>query len=468
MTDPSTRRARVNSATLLMGVTGSGKSCLLATLARWVWQHYHKVALLYTTDGGGYPAYVQSTIDKGIMRVWRLRSRGNTGSLSDSLSFETLYRASLGWWPAEIDPETGDTPPNVRLVPPVTERYEMYCPAGHLVKTVAFQHELTPTKCPECAVHVTVQNMRAERTTARTKGLEQVGAVFFDSLTSMQSWQLSDLSLQSGQQELGGEKSALGGIVKSGDMRFGGNSRAHVGFAQTRAEEIVLNSLAIPGLVVPPVFTALTMEASDEGGLSIMGPKLAGRARTDEAPQWFGNTLETRVDEVSGRRMRRLYCSEWVDNESVRHLCKHRGFGGVPPILEDPDTDPPTFTQFNLGYFFELLDRSVQAVLADDEALGEVPGLAASPASYGEKHQSAPRTPSTLPAERPVATSPPAPRATAAVRARRPAPPAVAPPAPEAPTFAEPVDSSAPSTPSVRPRPRRPMPGPRVPSDSSQ
>ena len=50
--------------------------------------------------------------------------------------------------------------------------------------------------------------------------------------------------------------------------------------------------LGIPNLLVPPVFTALSMEDTDEGALSIVGPKIAGRAKTDEAGQWVGNCLE--------------------------------------------------------------------------------------------------------------------------------------------------------------------------------
>ena len=49
----------------------------------------------------------------------------------------------------------------------------------------------------------------------------------------------------------------------------------------------------------------LTMEVDDEGGLSVRGPKIAGRAKTDEAPQWFGNCLETMV--IKNEKEQRIY-----------------------------------------------------------------------------------------------------------------------------------------------------------------
>ena len=92
--------------------------------------------------------------------------------------------------------------------------------------------------------------------------------------------------------QIGGEKSAFGGTVVSGSVKFGGSNRADIGFGQTRARQCVHNSLSIPYLVEGPVFTALSMEATDEGGLPIVGAKLPGRAATDEASSWFGNVAE--------------------------------------------------------------------------------------------------------------------------------------------------------------------------------
>src|SRR5665213_2393207 len=323
----------VNSATLIMGVTGSGKSALLATLARYLWKTYKRVTVIHSTDGGGIPTQVQALMEAGIIWLYRLRTR----DLADgSLSFETCYRATQGWLPRTVNRATGETTPGCEMVPPITEAYAMHCPQGHLVKTVPFQSMLTPSLCPTCKVLTDKSNAKVAKTSHPTKGFEQIGAICFDGLTSMLSWMMSDMGQRSGRLELKGEEGAIGGKIISGDLKLGGNTRSHVGFAQSRAEELVLNSLSIPNLVVPPVFTALTMEATDEGGLSIRGPKLAGRARTDEGPSWFGNCLETAVVKTDkDERQFRLYLSEYTDAEGVRHLCKHRAAPGtMPPYLE--------------------------------------------------------------------------------------------------------------------------------------
>ncbi len=61
---------RNNSATLIFGDTGTGKSSLLATYAEYVWEKFNKITLLYTTDGGGYPTNVEALIHKGIIWVF--------------------------------------------------------------------------------------------------------------------------------------------------------------------------------------------------------------------------------------------------------------------------------------------------------------------------------------------------------------------------------------------------------------
>lgn len=372
---------RINSATLIQGATGTGKSSLIATLAEYVWLQFGLILRLITTDGGGFPNRVEALIRRGIIQIWRARTR----DLPDgSLSFETCLRAAQGWWPQRINPRTGECQPGERLVPPITERYDMACPNGHPVKSVPFQSLLTPALCPTCRTHTTKENMRVTKSAHRTKGFEQVGAQAFDGLTSMLSWMMSDMGQRSGRLELKGEEGAIGGKIVSGDLKLGGNSRSHYGFAQNRAEELVLNSLSIPYLVVPPIFTALTLETTDEGGLSVRGPKLAGKAKTDEAAQWFGNALESAVvKDDRDQQQFRLYLSEFVDEAGVRHLCKHRGAPGtMPPYLEDPPITAAgtvadtAFTQFNLGVFLELMEAGLTQTLATvDQRYPNAPGV---------------------------------------------------------------------------------------------
>jgi hypothetical protein len=470
------RAVHVNSATLIMGVTGAGKSALLATLAEYVWETYHLVTLLYSSDGGGFPAKIQALMQSGIMRVWRMRTR----DLADgSLSFETCARACQGWWPKVINPRTGETAPGVQLVPPITEVHQMFCPNGHLVRTVPFASMMTPILCPACRVMTDKTNMRTAKSSARTKGFEQVGAVCYDGLSSMLSWLLSDMGQRAGRLELKGEEGAIGGKIISGDMKFGGNTRSHVGFAQSRGEDLVLSTLGIPYLVVPPTFTALTMEVDDEGGLSVRGPKIAGRAKTDEAPQWFGNCLEARVvKDDKDRRVYELVLSEFVDDAGVRHLAKNRADPGVlPAVLSDEALEPgkehdTAFKNFNLGVFFRLLDEGLARSMAEiAQQYPDAPGLPDGLAEVGESvaapvaesPSGSPGIPA--PGSKAGAASPSAPtsgRGAAAspsgrpgVKAGTPAPVAAPAPAP-APVAAPappPVAAARPAAPRTAPRP---------------
>ena len=382
-------KTQVNSAVGIMGVTGSGKSSLLPTLAKYVWNRWHKVSLYYNSDGGGFPAEVQACINVGIMRVFRMLTRDPSDL---GLAFETCQRACQGWWPQRINPSTGEVPPGVPMIPPITVRFEQYCADGHLVKTVPSESLLQPGVCPTCKKTVTRQDMRVRKIVVPTKGFEDVGAVMYDGLTSMLAWEMREMGHRSGRMELKGEESAIGGKVISGDLKFGGTTRSHVGFVQSRGEELVHVTLGIPNLVVPPIFTMLTHEDVDDRALSIIGPKIAGRAKTDEAPQWFGNMLETaKIPAITGSGEQRiLYLNEFTDARGVRHLCKHRGSPGtMPAYLIDPPEDPQrpdlAFTQFNLGVFFEMLDAALDRRIDQvKQEIPDAPGLAEGMVEVGE------------------------------------------------------------------------------------
>jgi energy-coupling factor transporter ATP-binding protein EcfA2 len=453
----------VNSATCIVGPTGSGKSSLIATLAEYVYETYQSRLYLATLDGGGFPALVQAYVRQGVIRVWRCRTRGEP--------FETCMRAAAGWWPAEINPETGETVPNVKLVPPITQEFTARCPDGHVLKVTRVQSALPiQMVCPTCKKNVNRETMLVSKATRVTKGFEERGAMAIDGITSALGWMMIDMAHKRGAGQLKGEEGALGGTISSGEMVLGSNNRAHYGFAQTRGEEMVLNSLSVPNLKVPPIFTALLLETVDEGGLPVKGPKLAGKAKTDEAPAWFGNCLEAMVvKDDHGNDCFRLNLREYVDDAGVRHLCKNRGAPGtMPAYLQDPPDPAQAFSQFNLGVFFRLLDEGVQkteeaiaqkfsggAVLPERMTFGEEEPAASTSVAAPVGAPASPRPAAPAPVESAVAGAPAPPpgkapqRPVAApVAAGGPRPPSGAPPAPRAPARA-PVASPAGAAPEL-------------------
>ena len=363
---------RNNSATLIFGDTGTGKSSLLATYADYVWEKHRKYTLLYTCDGGGYPTDVEALIQRGVIWVFKLRSRGVT--------FETCARASQGWWPEEIkNPITGEVDPGCKLLPPTQTSYTLFCPNGHVVKEATDRKAFaTMMLCTECKTNTTIRNGRVDAVSVRTPGLEKVGGVCFDGLTSMQAWIMTDLGMRTAAGELKGEETALGGKIASGDMVFGGSNRSHYGQAQLRAEDWILDSTAIPGLVAPPIWTALEQRSTDrDSKLPIYGPKISGSARTSDVPSWVGNCLGTRIYiNEKGNKEWRLYLTEYREDDNVPHLCKTRAHPGtMDEYLADGDGEPP-FTRFNLGYFFELLDESLAKTMKEaEDKYKDAPGL---------------------------------------------------------------------------------------------
>ncbi len=379
--DPHPRTMnRIFTATLIIGVPGSGKTTLAKGFSEYLWETYKKVLLLYSWDGGAIPTDVQKRVKQGLIRYWRARTRSGSG-----LGLETMYLGSKGYWPRFIHPETGETTPGVQLVPPVTVRYHVTCLKGHPLSTVPALSLVTPMFCNQCNLFVGMPDLRVREESTRTKGFEAVGGVFFDGLTSMGDVVLDHMDLQRGEGLIGGEKAAFGGVVTSGSQKFGGNNRADVGFGQTRAHQFVNNSLGIPFLVEGPVFTALAMEATDEGGLPIVGAKLPGRAATDEASAWFGNVAETgKVPDDAGKPCFALYLRPFVDAQGRRHLLKTSASpSGVPDKLVDPPEErQQPYTIVNLGSVFRMLDEDLRRSLLED--LPGAPGMPEGLMEYGE------------------------------------------------------------------------------------
>ncbi len=384
---------RIFTATCIIGTPGSGKTSLADGYSVYLWETRRKVLLLYSWDGGAIPTQVQKRVQQGLIRFWRARTRS-----ADGLGLETAYLASKGYWPRTIDPESGETSPAVELVAPVTTKYTLSCPNGHLINTVQHHVQIIPQYCAECKQMVAVIQYQIAESVQRTKGFEAVGGVFFDSLTSMCHTVMEHMDNARGAGLIGGEKPAFGGVVQSGSVKMGGNNRADVGFGQSRAQQFVLNSLGIPYLVEGPIFTALTMEATDEGGLPIVGQKLPGRAATDEASAWFGNVAEMgRTRDDSGKDHVTLFLRPFTDAQNRRHLLKTAASPwGLPDALVDPPIDekkPGVIA--NLGDVFRALDADLKAALAKND-VADPPGMASAPSDYGESLKTAQPPPATI------------------------------------------------------------------------
>jgi len=428
---------RIFTATLVIGVPGGGKTSLYDSFACYLWETYHKILLLYSWDGGAIPTNVQKRMKQGIIRFWRARTRSGEG-----LGLETLYLATKGYWPKRINEVTGECSPACELVPPVTVRYDIHCEKGHLLRSVPTTALVQPMYCAECKEMKNLAQYTVKELAARTRGFELVGGCGFDGLTSMTNVVMDHMDHQRGAGQIGGEKPAFGGIVTSGVIKLGGNNRADVGFGQSRGRQFVDNSLSIPGLVEGPVFTALTNETTDEGGLPIIGAKLPGQAATDEASGWFGNVFEQgKYIDDAGKPHFCLYLRPFTDAQNRRHLLKTSSSpDGTPSSLPDKLVDPAKgdgapFSIASLGTVFRMLDEDLR--LSCSEVLEGAPGQTAEYRDYGDSTQ-----PSALP------QAPVTPPAAGSLPLAAPTPPT--PVTPSAPV----VVSGTPSAPRARPRTR--------------
>lgn len=326
-----------NSALLISGPTGAGKSSLVATVAEYLWETKKKKVRLYTCDLGGYPDRVELRIKQKLIEVCRLRTRVGAGG--EGLVEETLAQASKGGWPAIVDAHgTGDCPERVQMIPWRNQAGEMNFP--------------------------------------------HIGAFFYDGLTSMSEWVLTGLrhGRASGRVS-GGEKGTMEKF-KSGDMMFAPNNRADYGFSQGQAQEWIASSIAVGGLDLPPMWTSLeTTKEDDFKSLPFWGPMIAGSAKTGQVAQWSGNYIGCQTVETEKGKEWRLYLQEYVGPDGMPHKYKCRVSPGVlPEFLADPrpeEGDPKDkyfLTRFNLGVFFGMISAAHDKGMSD-EKYKDVPDL---------------------------------------------------------------------------------------------
>lgn len=371
-----------NAALLLTGDSGSGKSSLIATAAEYLWETQKKKLRLYTCDAGGFPNKVEVAVRHKLIEVWRMRTR--VGGGGEGLVEETCAQASLGAWPAQVDSHgSGDSPERVSLVPFTSVQFILKCAEGHEVKRGNVEAGLAPALCPTCKKQVTLINGSVVREVI--PNFPHVGAIAFDSLTSMSMWVLTALRRRRGAGGLsGGEKSALGRF-QSGGMFFDGNNRADYGFAQGQAEEWINNSISLGGLMLPPIWTALEALVESVSAAPMWGPMVAGQAKTGIAPQWAGNYIGCQTVQTEKGRQWRLCLTEFRGADGVARKYKCRVEPGfLPDFLTDGEGEKP-LTTFNLGVFFGLLESAFeQSMERSQKRFGEVPDFSAAAPVVGQ------------------------------------------------------------------------------------
>lgn len=378
-----------NAVTAVFGVSGGGKSALADTAVEYAWEEFGRTSLGYVMDPGGFGTKRLALIRAGILQVWDPSNHNN--------SFETMEMISLGAWPEKIvDPERGYAEPDVKLLLPRQIRYALICADGHVVARYEKELQLnafgaTPQPCPTCGKPTALGNaLRVDKEIVRSSIFKHVGFRFYDSMTAMNERGLIiELPNESARGTLpttakGGSLLSSADALISGSVKYGSGSEAQVGFMQNRTYQWLTNIRNIPDQVVPAVCTfgvEVSKQDDESAGVLVLGPRIAGKARTAALPGWVGNCLhaESYSDETNGGVMRfRLWLTNHVDPKDPRkipYLSKTRGVPrGLPPFLEDPwdadktKRDAATWSVCSLAYLFRLLDKQAKELTAEYKA----------------------------------------------------------------------------------------------------
>lgn len=94
----------------------------------------------------------------------------------------------------------------------------------------------------------------------------------------------------------GGSFSFVAGTVEK--VKVGSNNQAHYGVAQQRVRDVAQQSQYLPGTVL---WTAGDRAGTDDAIGGVVGPQIAGKALTGDAPMWFKYTFRIATDMIPGQ-----------------------------------------------------------------------------------------------------------------------------------------------------------------------
>jgi GTPase SAR1 family protein len=126
----------------------------------------------------------------------------------------------------------------------------------------------------------------------------KIGLYAYESMTSIASavmkW-MADASARGISIGGGGAMNFVAGDKEK--IKIGSNNMAHYGVAQSQVYEKSTQSQQLPGTVL---WTAGDSQSADDSIGGVVGPQIAGKAKTSEVPSWFKYTFHLTVDVQPG------------------------------------------------------------------------------------------------------------------------------------------------------------------------
>jgi energy-coupling factor transporter ATP-binding protein EcfA2 len=358
-----------SSSMLIYGESGSGKSTCLALAALWTAKNFGKKSLYYSFDEGGHPDLMEELIGRGIVRFCRLTTMDPGGK--KQLAAGAMEYASKGYWPSRVGSD--GTVLSDKMVSGSASTWHLLCPAGHEVQQAEAKSELAPGKCPTCGTLVEHGNGRVREERRQVGHLVGVGALLYDSITGACDWCKAEQDAMAAKGLLGGSEGRGGGrtTIISAGVSFGNSGLPSYGFVQDRVRTWATNAATVPGLVVPPIWTARALRVTPEDQRPVVGPALIGKAQTGNAPAWFGNTLNAAV--VEGEH--RLYLKEWIEpdgKDGTVHRCKVRMLPDTMPEFLVDGEGQRRFSGCSVAVFFDMVvqARAAAATYVDEWGIG--------------------------------------------------------------------------------------------------
>lgn len=180
----------------------------------------------------------------------------------------------------------------------------------------------------------------------------------FEGMTSMAAKVM--LWMSNSPQNIGGGGS-FGFVAGTGAdrVKVGSNNMAHYSVAQSQVYEKATQSQLLPGTVL---WTAGDSQSTDDSVGGVVGPQIAGKAKTSEAPSWFKYCFHIAVDVQPGMPVKHVLYTEQHTEMMSKGMSVGMSNARIP-LAGDGVKIPGKIEPASVVRVLELLeDRHVAAV----------------------------------------------------------------------------------------------------------
>ena len=299
-------RIRMADTLVVYGESGSGKTTIVSTLAKWIYKAFGLTTRLVSSEGWE-PIANDELISSGVLSAFNVSTR--------KLLLADMRKLSKGYWPKVVEEEVAVFDENqIQIGTKKAKVRRIVEDAASFSKVGMYAIETLDGIADRFMSHI----IKEEKIGTDDRGKPRVISV--------------------------GPQAASGRYEEDGEV-FGGNSQGHYNIVQTEMYNLITAFGGLGGNVKLIIFTS-HVGTGQLKGENVFAPLIVGEARNAKVPSWVGDCWHVeetpKIMDESGNLIQQREIRAWYEShrenslmEGPRFLCKSRvGLSDIEALHE--------------------------------------------------------------------------------------------------------------------------------------